>query len=255
MIWHVAHENNLLPFNYHFNISLIYRRLNNALKNWGIRRANAVICQTEQQKILLKENFNIECDSILPNVSPNFSGRIRKDRDKIHVVWIANFRPFKKPEIFLALARAIKKENIVFHMAGRAGIKWWSQLLKKINETPNLIYHGEMELDEVNELLCRSHILVNTSEREGFPNTFLQAWIRKVPVVSLLVDPDNIIEYNNLGFCSGNFEQLKNDVLFFAENPTQTREVGENARKYCLKNHSMKNVDLLVSLINKLING
>ena len=40
----------------------------------------------------------------------------------------------------------------------------------------------------------KSKILINTSSFEGFPNTFVQAWANGVPVISLKVDPDNIIK-------------------------------------------------------------
>lgn len=101
-------------------------------------------------------------------------------------------------------------------------------------------------------MLGKSHILVNTSKMEGFSNTFLQAWMREVPVVSLSVDPDNIIKNNKLGYHSGNFEQLKKDVLYLAENPFIINEIGKKARSYCIKNHSMDNIKLLVNLIVNL---
>ena len=64
---------------------------------------------------------------------------------------------------------------------------WQASLMRSIEATPNLEYLGQRTHAEVNELLARAHIFVNTSTHEGFPNTFIQAWLREVAVVSLSV--------------------------------------------------------------------
>src|SRR5690606_40570488 len=56
---------------------------------------------------------------------------------------------------------------------------------------PNVRFLGALPHDEVNAYIARAKVLLNTSTVEGFPNTFLQAWARAVPVVSLF-DPDGI---------------------------------------------------------------
>ena len=80
--------------------------------------------------------------------------------------------------------------------------------MEQIKVDSNLQYLGEVSQDEVNRRLREGHILVNTSRYEGFSNTFVQAWMRRVPVVSLTVDPDNILVRENIGFCSGTFKNL-----------------------------------------------
>ena len=55
----------------------------------------------------------------------------------------------------------------------------------------------------MNRLLARSHIFVNTSTHEGFPNTFIQSWLREVVVVSLQVDPDQVLERQQVGIAAG----------------------------------------------------
>jgi hypothetical protein len=66
-------------------------------------------------------------------------------------------------------------------------------LLSQIRRMENLDLLGEVPLEEVNAQLAAGHLFVNTSKTEGFPNTFIQAWMRRVPTLSLDVDPDGIL--------------------------------------------------------------
>ncbi|MCA1656367.1 MAG: glycosyltransferase, partial [Actinobacteria bacterium] len=63
--------------------------------------------------------------------------------------------------------------------------------------------------DELIALYARAVAVVNTSGFEGFPNTFMEAWACGVPVLSLSVDPDGVIERHGLGgVAHGSLERL-----------------------------------------------
>jgi glycosyltransferase involved in cell wall biosynthesis len=130
-------------------------------------------------------------------------------------------------------------------MMGRlASRKHQRRLAPRLEGAKNLRYLGEMPIDEVNRILAESHILVNTSDYEGFPNTFVQAWFREVPVVSLHVDPDDILKREGLGFHSGDFETLVRDTRRLIEDTDLRTHMGRRARAYAVENHSlMRNLD------------
>ncbi len=62
------------------------------------------------------------------------------------------------------------------------------------------------------------------------------------PVVSLNVDPDNVIARHKLGFHSKTFDQLVKDIQTLLENERLRDEISENCRRYTEKNHDIKEV-------------
>jgi glycosyltransferase involved in cell wall biosynthesis len=119
-----------------------------------------------------------------------------------------------------------------------------------IRSTPNLEYLGEQSQDEVNELLARAHIYVNTSQFEGFANTFIQAWMREVAVVSLHVNPDGVFEREGVGVHAGSEDELMRAVRQLIVDAALRGGYTSRGLRYAMRSHSMQNVQRLIELID-----
>jgi glycosyltransferase involved in cell wall biosynthesis len=114
---------------------------------------------------------------------------------------------------------------------------------------PNVEYLGGQTQDQVNAVLAQSDLLVCTSDYEGFANTFIQAWLRRVPVVSLHVDPDGLLSRTGLGIVSHTEDRLYVDVADLLDSPEKRLEIGARCRAYAAANHSEANVSQIAKLL------
>ena len=251
LIWHIASDIDVKPelsLNSKNRFIKIFDRL---CLNYGIRNAHTIAGQTQYQNTLLENRFGRKCDAYIPIGHP-YPEYLPRKEERVTVLWVAGVKPLKQPEIFVRLAREIGKANdVLFVMMGHPSSgEWFSRLLRDINSAPNLTYLGGVTQDEVNRRMALGHIMVNTSRYEGFSNTFVQAWMRRVPVVSLNADPDNILVREGIGFHSQTFEGLYRDVTLLLENKDLRNEMGERARKYAYENHTVeKMVNCFTTLI------
>jgi glycosyltransferase involved in cell wall biosynthesis len=100
---------------------------------------------------------------------------------------------------------------------------------------PNVSFHGRLPYRETNKLYGRSRLLVNTSDVEGFPNSYLQAWIRGVPVVTL-IDPDRVIEREGLGAATSP-AAISDAVRNLLANPDAWKAASDRCRAYMAREY------------------
>ena len=255
LVWHVAHDSDVTPDASLDGRNPVRRFLEKRSVEYGIRRASCIVTQTGDQARLLEHNYRRKADAIIPNFQPLPHEAIDKSGE-LTVVWIAGIKPWKRPEVFLSLADSMRDLPAVrFVMVGAEGVgrgekPWVEALMRRIRSTPNLRYLGGRSQSEVNELLARSHVFVNTSRHEGFPNTFIQAWMRDVAVVSLHVDPDRQLEEQRVGiFCGGSEERLFEAVRALVTDRPLREDFGSRSRAYAVARHSMANATGLARLL------
>lgn len=243
MVYHVASDNNCWEEKIPINTAYLPNMINEYLGRYGIKNAHVIIAQTHQQQRWLKKNFNrdsIQLPQVLPVPSPPF----KKSTPPI-ISWIANIKLWKQPEIFIKLVEECQDLNAKFVYAGRSTKgEYQKMLIEKTKKLSNLEYLGEIPFERTNELFSKSSIFVNTSlpYNEGYPNTYIQAWLRETPVVALNHDPDELLKEKKIGFHSRNFEQLVKDVRYLIENEDIRKKMGKKAREYAVDNHDIEKI-------------
>ena len=227
-----ACKKNRVPFDRNFLGGLVSEQLG----RYGIAHTDLLIAQTKTQAKMLKANFGLE-SLVIPNGHPAPSRQSIK-ADPPVVLWVANIKAWKQPKIFIDLAKRLSDTGAKFVMVGKEGDKTFhKEFIEMTLPVQNLEYLGQLSLEEVNAWLARSSIFVNTSlPREGFPNTFIQAWLRSVPVVSLDFDPDDINTTQDIGFLSKTADNLERDVRALLSSEQMRLEMGARAKIFSLGN-------------------
>lgn len=216
-----------------------------------------IICQNGFQSNTINTKYNIHSEIITQAAPSPHRISSNKTYDVIQIVWIANLKPLKQPEKYIEIVEHFKDNNsIKFLMIGRDLGNKYQHLLQTQCENPNFDYLGELTNDEVNVLLEKSHILINTSEYEGFSNTFVQAWMRKNIVISMNSNPDEILTTYNVGFICPTIEEMKEKINFLLENRTVLNEMQETAVNYVNKEHNLdENLNTITKLLKITENG
>jgi len=252
LIWHISSDDDVTPFKFSISRDTILKYLDKKVSEYGLRNAHEIVAQTTDQAELLNKNYGRTPSAIIGNFHPLPTEPVRKIKP-LEVIWIGNLKPMKQPELFFKLAKDLQdRTDARFTVIGamQGSNRWRNALAHQMGHIKNLSYAGGLSQEEVNTRLLGASILVNTSLWEGFSNTFIQAWMREVPVVSLNVNPNKLLSGGTVGLLSGSYDQLREDVLRLINDSVLREKMGEQGRDYAFNNHSEENIEQLIGLID-----
>lgn len=253
LIWHISSDSDVTPLRFGVTRDIISRYVDKKFLEYGLRNAHEIVAQTREQAAMLERNYGRAPSAIVGNYHPLPTEPIRK-AEPVEVVWIGNLKPIKQPQVFLRLATDLQSSLTArFTVMGamQGSPRWQKSLREQMNRTSNLDYRGACSQEEVNSVLARAGLLVNTSRWEGFSNTFIQAWMRQVPVVSMNANPNGLLSEGKMGLVCRSYDQLRSAVNRLVRETDLRSEMGKYAQNYAFENHSVKNIDQLIALIDK----
>jgi len=214
------------------------------LYRYGLRNADRVIVQTRNQQRLLGGGFGIESGILpMPCPGPDPEEYIPPDPPvdgNGRVLWIGRIDPVKRPDRFLDVVEACP--GLVFDLVGPAGGDSYArEILERAARSPNLRVHGGVPRDDIPTYYRNAACLCSTSDVEGFPNTFLEAWSYGVPVVST-IDPDDLILEKGLGTVARDVPGLVAALRGMMASPERWTGTSNRARAYFLETHHVSRV-------------
>jgi glycosyltransferase involved in cell wall biosynthesis len=207
------------------------------LYSHGLRYADAIIAQHSSQVETCQNSYGRTPVEIPNCYEPPPLATARKDGV---VLWAATIKSVKRPERFLALARNLPE--IRFRMIGGPGPGDEAPMFERIQraavELPNVDFVGPVPFAEAERHFNQARLFVNTSESEGFPNTFLQSWARGIPTVSFF-DCQAREKGEPIGFVCVDTNAMTARVAQLAKDDTLWAEAGNRARRYHREHHSV----------------
>jgi glycosyltransferase involved in cell wall biosynthesis len=173
-----------------------FRARDRALYRLGLRLADTIVVQTQEQVELCQKAIGRGSVLIRSIAEP---ARVRYSQPDAFL-WIGRVYPNKRPLAYVDLARQVPEARFRMVAVPRDGAE---ALLEEVRlaaaSTPNLDLLDPLPRHLVLQLLESAVAVVSTSEFEGMPNVFLEAWARGVPALTLSYDPDDIISREGLG--------------------------------------------------------
>lgn len=194
----------------------------------GLRMADAAACLTREQSRMLQRTEKIKPYVMAPLIAP----AAPPEQREFEAVWVGELEPWKQPEYFFRLAATLPNQSFTLYGTPRK-TEYLESLVEKTRNLPNLAFQNSVPFAEIGRFIARARLLVNTSRYEGFPYAIAMALAAGVPVASLNVDPDGIIEANQLGvFSRGSEIHLAQEIASIMQYPRHWKRFNENAQAY-----------------------
>jgi glycosyltransferase involved in cell wall biosynthesis len=217
----------------------------------GLMLTEHVVCQNKDQLHSLRKFYSGKATAIRNVVSFNEPHQLAKQK---YILWVGSNLPRKRPMMFIELAERCPELSFKMIMSTTNQIPDDSDIRNQCSRIGNIEYIGSVPFHEIGKYFQAASILVSTSELEGFPNIFLQAWQCETPVVSLSIDPDGIITRHDLGRVAGSIEKIVTDIKELMSDDDLRAKLGYNAKNYVRKYHSPEIImNEYCNLLNSLL--
>jgi glycosyltransferase involved in cell wall biosynthesis len=248
-VFAVAHDTNCLRAS-----PLIPGRVERLLFRYGLRRAHAVIAQTTRQQQLLRHEFGARSFLIRSSFAWPWGPHRRRPGltrpgEPSRVLWVGRLSAEKRPGWVVRLARDLP--GCHFDVVGQSNERSGpgDDVIPQLRSLANVTWHGYLPHHRMREVYRDTHVLLCTSESEGFPNVFLEAWACGLGVVTT-VDPDGVVTAFRTGEVAGTYDDLRRLLLTLGQRQPFWEAAGRRGQQYVNRHHGLgATADALVEVL------
>jgi len=206
---------------------------------WGLAWADRIFVQHGGQLSELAPHLRSKA-SILPGLVGQTNSVKPHTQRKHYVVWVAVLRQVKRPDLLVEIAR--RMPDIAFVVCGGPSTHGTSSgysegIMKELRALQNVDCLGQVPPGKTLQIIADAALLLSTSDGEGFPSVFLEAWSLGTPVVSMKVDPDGVIERKGLGSVTNTVDKTVEGVRALMRAPDVRAEMAVRARQHVEETH------------------
>jgi glycosyltransferase involved in cell wall biosynthesis len=178
---------------------------------------------------------------VVRSISTTYSSfTAHADRER-YVAGVGMLRQPKRPDLLIEIAK--RSPDVKYIVCGgptshRSPSGYGQNIIDRFKGISNIEFRKQVPPEEAEKIIAEASVLLCTSDQEGFPNTFLQAWSHGTPVITLQVDPDSLIKNLDMGRVTGTVEATVEQVRRLLSLPEEREDIAVKARSYVVLHHS-----------------
>ena len=223
-----------------------YNYINKTYINKVIKSCNKldylVIASQKLSQMYNRNMKNLKCKVINIPLNVDFIPQKLSDLKEKNITYIGRLSSEKGINDLIHIFKKIydKDNNIFLNIIGDGEEKEAIELkIKEYNLQNNIILHGYKKQNEIEKILLKTSIGINTSYTESFGLAVIETFSYGIPCVafSSAEGLTEIIDNGKNGYIVNerNFEEMCNCVLELINNKEKREQMGVNARQKSLK--------------------
>lgn len=204
------------------------------LFEYAMRRCDVRFAMTGDQRRLFQAN-GMTCEFyrnlILPRSFP------RSPDKPVDLLWVSRCQPIKRPHLFLDLAEQMPEAKCRM-VCPREDAALYESVSARAEGIANVEFIERVPYHEIQRVYDGAKIFVNTSEWEGWPNSFIQSGLGGAALLSLAVNPDRLFETYALGrFCAGDAGRMAGEARAMLADPEALAMMQRESSRFVAEMH------------------
>jgi glycosyltransferase involved in cell wall biosynthesis len=221
-------------------LALTTRRRWWPLYAWGLAKCERLFVQHDGQLKNLPSQWKAKT-IVVRSIAGKAVGFKPHSSREASVAWIGMLRQPKRPDLLVDIARRLPEVKFVVcggTTTHRSPSGYSQGIITRIREVSNIEFRSQVRPEEAERVIAEAAVLLCTSDKEGFPNIFLQAWSYGTPVVTIQVDPDSLIQQLGLGIVTSTIDATVDHLKLLLSSSQERQAIAIRAHGYVSRHHS-----------------